>query len=162
MLVFLGYNADIICLQEVDSKVFDRDLQPTFAGLGFQGVFNKKGGQVSEGLSCIFSTQRFRMVESFSYILSEQLQNNELLGDVWRAVQQNENLAKRIIARTTTLQLVVLETVDESKRLIVANTHLYFHPDADHIRLLQATMALRLAEDLHKSHSVKMRLHFKN
>lgn len=30
----------------------------------------------------------------------------------------------------------------------MANTHLYFHPDADHIRLLQAAAAFRYVQDV--------------
>jgi mRNA deadenylase 3'-5' endonuclease subunit Ccr4 len=46
-------------------------------------------------------------------------------------------------------QFVVLDSVDNSnKRIIVANTHQYFHPDADHIRLLQTSMTLTYLEHL--------------
>ena len=55
-----GYNSDIICLQEVDSKVFDNDLLPTLSSVGYNGIFNKKGGTVSEGLACLFHESRFR------------------------------------------------------------------------------------------------------
>ena len=55
-----GYNADIICLQEVDSKVFSNDLSPILSSVGFDGVFGKKGGTVSEGLACIFHKSRFK------------------------------------------------------------------------------------------------------
>ena len=46
-------------------------------------------------------------------------------------------------------QFVVLDSVDNSKkRIVVANTHQYFHPDADHIRLLQSSMTLTYLEHL--------------
>ena len=143
-------------MQEVDSKVFTWDLEPTFASMGYGGVFNKKGGQVSEGLVCLFNKEKFRLVASRSYIVAEELPTNPLLSDVWSAVQRNELLAKRVLDRTTCLQLTVLETVDKSKRLVVANTHLYFHPDADHIRLLQVTTGLRLAHDWHRQNVNQM------
>jgi len=57
---FAGYNADIICLQEVDSKVFSNDLIPILSSVGFNGIFHKKGGTVSEGLACIFHESRFK------------------------------------------------------------------------------------------------------
>ena len=63
----LGYKADIICLQEVDGKVFDADLKPIFSSLGFEAEFSKKGGQVSEGMACLFNTSKFRLIESFSH-----------------------------------------------------------------------------------------------
>ena len=144
----LGYKADIICLQEVDGKVFDADLKPIFSSLGFEAEFSKKGGQVSEGMTCLFNTSKFRLIESFSHIVAEELPKNQLLNDLWEAVQKNEDLSKRILERTTSCQLLVLESVVNGKRIVVANTHLYFHPNADHIRLLQSCIGLRLAQNL--------------
>ena len=34
-----GFNADVICLQEVDRKIFDIDLFPFFMEEGFDGLF---------------------------------------------------------------------------------------------------------------------------
>ena len=149
-----GYNADILCLQEVDSKVFNTYLEPTFARLGFSGVFAKKGGDVSEGMSCIFNSRKFKHVESYNYILSQELPTNSLLSDLWCTVQQNEKLKERLLKRTTACQIVVMDVIGQPKRLVVANTHLYFHPDADHIRLLQATIASRLAQHISRTNMV--------
>lgn len=55
---------------------------------------------------------------------------------------------KRILQRTTILQLVELEELASGRRLVMANTHLYFHPNADHIRLVQSIAGLRLAQHL--------------
>jgi 2',5'-phosphodiesterase len=44
---------------------------------------------------------------------------------------------------------VVFDSVDDSnERIVVANTHQYFHPDADHIRLLQTGITLIYLEHL--------------
>lgn len=144
----LGYNADVICLQEVDTKVFDSDLQPIFSSLGYVGVFNKKGGQVSEGVACFVNALKFKIVETAGYLVAEELRSNPLLSDYWNVVKKKENLMKRVLDRTTSCQLVVLESLANGKRIVVANTHLYYHPDADHIRLLQAGCGLRFAHDM--------------
>jgi 2',5'-phosphodiesterase len=156
IIFHLGYNADIICLQEVDGKVFDSDLKPIFSSLGFGAEFSKKGGQVSEGMTCLFNTSKFRLVESCSHILAEELPKNPLVNDLWEAVQKNEDLSKRIIDRTTSCHLLVLESLFNGKRIVVANTHLYFHPNADHIRLLQSCVALRLAQNLRNCQLVRV------
>ena len=99
-------------------------------------------------MTCLFNTSKFRLIESFSHIVAEELPKNQLLNDLWEAVQKNEDLSKRILERTTSCQLLVLESVVNGKRIVVANTHLYFHPNADHIRLLQSCIGLRLAQNL--------------
>lgn len=46
-------------------------------------------------------------------------------------------------------QILVLDCIEKpGHKLIVANTHLYFHPKADHIRLLQAGICLGYLNDL--------------
>ena len=49
----------------------------------------------------------------------------------------------KLEARTTAVQLTALQSSDdENEMLIVGNTHLFFKPDADHIRLIQTDMCL--------------------
>jgi 2',5'-phosphodiesterase len=66
------------------------------------------------------------------------------------------NLSKRIIDRTTSCHLLILESLFNDQRVVVANTHLYFHPNADHIRLLQSCVALRLAQNLRNCQLVRV------
>lgn len=54
----LGYHSDLICLQEVDSKVFQFDLEPLLKIAGFDGTFQQKGAS-GEGLATFFNSSRF-------------------------------------------------------------------------------------------------------
>lgn len=56
-----GYNADIICLQEVDKKVFERDLCPRLEEVGLCGDARMKYGEVSEGSAIFYRSDRFRL-----------------------------------------------------------------------------------------------------
>lgn len=47
---------------------------------------------------------------------------------------------------------------DTNKMLIVANTHLYFHPDADHIRLLQMALNMKYVEFVYSQMKTKHNL----
>lgn len=38
----LAYNADIICLQEVDASVHDSLLHPVLTSCGYQGFYSNK------------------------------------------------------------------------------------------------------------------------
>ncbi|CAG0878630.1 unnamed protein product, partial [Darwinula stevensoni] len=144
-----GYRGDLICLQEVDTKVFQYDFLPTFSCLGYSGLFCRKGGLVAEGLAVFFQNSKFRLVGEHSFSLSEELQTNPVLDDLFSVLQRNQKLLERALQRTTTFQVVLLESVKvKGKYLFVGNTHLYFHPDADHIRLIQAATCMRLIEAL--------------
>jgi 2',5'-phosphodiesterase len=54
----VGYNGDIVCLQEVDSKIFDLDLQPLLKELNYEGFFQVKG-TTAEGLATFWNSSRF-------------------------------------------------------------------------------------------------------
>lgn len=44
-----GFNADVLCLQEVDRSAFHEELLPALAELGFEGKYLNKAGTVKEG-----------------------------------------------------------------------------------------------------------------
>ena len=132
----IGYNADLMCLQEVDKKVFDHDLKPVFGTCHLDGVFSVKGGQVTEGLACFWNKTKFSHLLTKRTVLYEVLEQEEFkfVKDVLDA---NEQLKERFFKRTTALQSVVFDCKDRELGLIVGTTHLYYKPDCDHIRLLQ-------------------------
>lgn len=138
-----GYNADIICLQEVDKKIFNNDLEPIFSNLDYDANFSLKGGLVAEGLTCFFNAQRFKLLDSTRIILAEHINKDPLYADLWEKVEQNPQLCERILQRTTAVQTVTLESKEHNEIILIANTHLYFHPDADHIRLLQSGFIMK-------------------
>lgn len=151
----MGYNADIICLQEVDKKIYEGDLYPVFSSLNYNGVFDLKGGQVSEGVACFWNDQKFQLVESSKIVLSEALLNDAKFKDILDVLDTNEKLKESMLNRTTALQTVVLHAKDSDKALVIGTTHLYFKPDADHIRLLQIATVMRELEDIVKRYSEK-------
>lgn len=52
----------------------------------------------------------------------------------------------------------MLKCKESGRYLLVANTHLYFHPDADHIRLLQMGFAMLYIEHIYKDTITKLNL----
>lgn len=55
----MGYNSDLICLQEVDEDVFEQDFQLQFNRIGLNGCYFKKGG-VNEGLAIFYNSHKLR------------------------------------------------------------------------------------------------------
>jgi len=146
----LGYNTDLLCMQEVDFKIFDLDLVPFLSEQGMDGIHNKKG-TTPEGLACFYKRDRFEIVEQHALNISEAAKTHPACEGLWQKLQNNEKLIERISDRATTLQFLILRSKDVANKFIaVANTHLYFHPDADHVRLLQIGFSMILVEDLIK------------
>ena len=147
----LGYNTDVMCLQEVDEKVFENDLRPILSLQGYTGVFHKKGNSVSEGIACFVNTNRFRLVSTHLSVLAAELNERQCFQKLWEAVKNNERLLERLKDKATSSQASILQSIENpNKWLVVGNTHLYYHPDADHVRLLQGGQTILFIDEMVK------------
>nr|XP_019952499.1 PREDICTED: 2',5'-phosphodiesterase 12 [Paralichthys olivaceus] len=138
-----GYNADIICLQEVDQGVFVDSLTPSLDAFGLDGVFKLKERQ-HEGLSTFYRRSKFQLLSRHDIMLSEALTSDPIHSELLEKVSANSDLKDRIVRRSTSLQVSILEDLKTpGRKVCVANTHLYWHPKGGNVRLVQMGVALR-------------------
>lgn len=190
-----GYNADIMCLQEVDKKEFNFTYKPFFANRDYECVFSEKGS-TSEGVACIVNKKKFQMIDYHKttlthlidpdYVLQpeenqeegvqlseaipriDQLQHQspeldhfilkdrkseiahacfDRFKDIKKSIEDNPSLKMRFCQRKTVVQTSLVKSLHkDNDYLLIVNTHLYFAPDADHIRLLQGAVCVRYME----------------
>ncbi|KAK6165879.1 hypothetical protein SNE40_022702 [Patella caerulea] len=144
-----GYNGDIVCLQECDRRYFESDFKPALDLLGLSGLLKIKGGQVPEGSALFYRRSKLRLLGQHDILLTEVVANEEKYSDLWQKICSLGPLKEKMEARSTALQLAVFESLDvKDKILMVANTHLFFHPKASHIRMLQMAICLRHIESV--------------
>ncbi|CAH1989855.1 unnamed protein product [Acanthoscelides obtectus] len=141
----LGYKADIICLQEVDIVHYHKFFGPKMRENSYYGVFRKKGNRLTEGLACFVRRNRYSLMSSRHLVYSQEVKKKQY-SHIWKHLAKNKKVADVFLKQHTSLQVVVL--VCPERILIVANTHLYYHPDANSIRLLQANIATIYLDDL--------------
>ncbi|KAL7408433.1 hypothetical protein ABVT39_023513 [Epinephelus coioides] len=99
-----GYNADIICLQEVDKGVFVDSLTPALDAFGLDGVFRIKEKQ-HEGLATFYRRSKFQLLSSHDIVLSEALTSDPIHSTLLERVSANSALMDLIVKRSTTLQV---------------------------------------------------------
>uniref|UniRef100_A0A8B9Q548 Phosphodiesterase 12 n=1 Tax=Apteryx owenii TaxID=8824 RepID=A0A8B9Q548_APTOW len=122
-----GYSADLVCLQEVDRSAFAESLAPALDAFGLEGY---KRWILWTGLP-----QKHKLlIHFFKYIIS--FKTYEIFHFF--------------------IQVSVLQSAtDPSRKICVANTHLYWHPKGGNIRLIQIAIALshikHIACDLYPS-----------
>ncbi|XP_018518863.1 2',5'-phosphodiesterase 12 [Lates calcarifer] len=144
-----GYNADIICLQEVDKGVFVDSLTPALDAFGLDGVFRIKDKQ-HEGLATFYRRSKFRLLSSHDIMLREALISDPIHSELLERLSANSALKDKIVQRSTSLQVSVLEDLNKpGRKVCVANTHLYWHPKGGNVRLVQMGVALK-----HLSHVI--------
>ena len=146
-------NADVICLQEAQRDHFERDVEPAMKSAGYEGLFTQKSREAMgaagkvDGCAMFWKTTKYRVAE----------QRNVSFNDLAYAEAQNANLSERDehayltrLVKDNVAQLVVLEDYPapghRSRRLAMANTHLYSHKDFPDTKLWQSLCLLRALE----------------
>eukprot|EP00075_Anas_platyrhynchos_P034092 XP_027323345.1 2',5'-phosphodiesterase 12 [Anas platyrhynchos] len=150
-----GYSADLICLQEVDKSVFVDSLAPALDAFGLEGLFKIKEKQ-HEGLATFYRRDKFSLLSQHDIVFSEALLSDPLHKELCDKLTEYPAVREKVLQRSSVLQVSVLQSAtDPSKKICVANTHLYWHPKGGNIRLIQIAVALshlkHVACDLHPS-----------
>ncbi|XP_072845711.2 2',5'-phosphodiesterase 12 [Pogona vitticeps] len=137
-----GYNADIICLQEVDKSVFTDSLGPALDAFGLEGLFKLKEKQ-HEGLATFYRRDKFRLLSQHDIALNQALLEDPLHEDLRGKLASHPQVQEKVLQRSSVLQVSVLQSAsDPSRKICVANTHLYWHPKGPNIRLIQTAISL--------------------
>jgi len=149
-------SPDVVALQEVDKKWYETFWAPQMRAAGYVpvGGLTEKTGLTREGCAM------FCRGDAWSVVRTEEVGLNtpgpmpeERDTSDWVQSRQ-PHLANALSKVNTVAQLAVLESVPGSSSaagsssVVVANTHLFFHPGAVHLRVMQARWLLRHAEGM--------------
>jgi mRNA deadenylase 3'-5' endonuclease subunit Ccr4 len=148
----MAYQADVICLQEVDDTSFENLFRPALRLCGYQGFYRKKMG-TREGIAMFWDTRHTFEEASENDINSYPIQGlfpkdeSEIkedwksMYDVYDFLQEDDDLRTILTKKLGhVVQIASLTRKDSSfgpKKVVVSNTHLFFHSKGHHIRLLQ-------------------------
>mmetsp|Transcript_21824 Transcript_21824/g.43771 ORF Transcript_21824/g.43771 Transcript_21824/m.43771 type:complete len:1027 (-) Transcript_21824:135-3215(-) len=180
----ISYDADLICLQEVDASIHDGLIRPVLESKGYQGFYSNKVSSQPEGCSMFWSTKSFEPtsetdMRSFPLrsLLTRGIQKFQCEGDEFERLGRISS-SQYFDAKSTLQDMLIeferwesmdgirqlMEEHDEVRKvyeeevgqivqmvrltpkqgtgkpdkIVVANTHLFYHPMADHIRVMQA------------------------
>ncbi|CAK9105079.1 unnamed protein product [Durusdinium trenchii] len=145
----LKIDADIFGLQEVDTGQL-AVLKP-MEELGWERSYLKKGGASLDGCALFWRSSRFRCEDQLQWSLSGKLPG---LKESELQIMAEHPTQRLLNKMTSVAQAVLLRDLQNGRLLLVANTHLYYHPKGNHIRLLQLYSLLKvLAETVTKHES---------
>ncbi|VDK62098.1 unnamed protein product [Onchocerca ochengi] len=144
-----GYQADIIFLQEVDERLWLRFLPEVMNSHGYDCHFKKKGMKVNEGLVICFRREQFSYLESRNMWLPDLL-NTEAYPenvDITELLKSNNDLNAMFTSKPAVIQVLAVDSSNlfakENNILLLANTHLYFDPRFEIIKILQSLLCAR-------------------
>ena len=140
----LGYHGDIVCLQEVDRFVFEDILAPVMSFNNYAAAFANKNN-TKEGVALFYNRAKFKLISVENKVLQQSLTKDDANSSLHGFVKSNTKLWSRVSSLGTCVLLSVLQSMDNPSRyLVVANTHLYYHPRAANIRLVQILIIVNL------------------
>ncbi|EIE19641.1 hypothetical protein COCSUDRAFT_54570 [Coccomyxa subellipsoidea C-169] len=164
----LNYNADIMCLQEVQSNHYTEFLQPELAKAGYTAIYKKKTMEIYtgnsyaiDGCATFFKTDRFALVKKYevefnkaALSLAESIPLDQRKGALNRLLKDNVAL------------IVVLEALDppnpdaaaQGRRqlICIANTHIHANPELNDVKLWQVNTLLKGLEKIAASADIPM------
>lgn len=175
----LGYDADIMCLQEVQSNHFQDFLAPELQKAGYTAIYKKKTTELYtrnayaiDGCATFFKRDRFALVKKYEVEFNKAALS---LADAFPADQKKAAL-NRLLKDNVAL-IAVLEaleppfadgaaagstssgaTTGASRRQLVcvANTHIHSNPELNDVKLWQVHTLLKGLEKIAASADIPM------
>jgi 2',5'-phosphodiesterase len=130
-------------LQEVDFRMNRRYLDKYLTSIGFACCFKVKAKVVNEGLMVAFRRDRFSLVNTNDVWLTDLLNvdNYPENRDISEYLQKDKEAYAMFTSRPNILQMVHLR--GEYGNLFAANTHLFFDPRYETVKVFQTLLCLR-------------------
>jgi len=137
-------EADILCLQEVDSDTMTDFLQPQLSRSGYKGVFwpkaraktmSEKDAKLVDGSATFYKIDKYILLEKQVVEMSNIAINRP-------DMKKEHDIFNRVMPRDNIGVVVFLENRMTGSRLIVANTHLHWDPVYADVKLIQTAILI--------------------
>ncbi len=139
-----GYDADIVCLQEVERESFDEFFRRELALKDYKGVFwpksraktmAEKDAKLVDGCATFFKTSKFHLLDKQLIDFANTAINRpDMKGE--------HNTFNRVMPRDHIAVACFLENRVTGARLMVANTHLFWDPAYADVKLVQTAIMM--------------------
>ncbi|SCU80223.1 LAME_0B02102g1_1 [Lachancea meyersii CBS 8951] len=150
----LGYNTDIICMQEVESKTYDDFWVPLLRELGYTGIFHSKtrartmhakDSKKVDGCCLFYKNSEFKLVFKESIDFSS----------IWmkhKKFQRTEDYLNRAMNKDNVALVARLQHVKSGEHVWTATTHLHWDPQFNDVKTFQVGVLLDYMEKTIKEH----------
>jgi CCR4-NOT transcription complex subunit 6 len=182
----LGYNADVLCLQEVQSNHFTDFLAPEMAKAGYTAIYKKKTTELyTRNAYAIDGCATFFRRDKFSLVKKYEVEFNKAASSLAEALppEQSKAASHRLMKDNVAL-IAVLEALEppfadgaaaagsanaapaaaapaaggapRRQLVCVANTHIHSNPELNDVKLWQIHTLLKGLEKIAASADIPM------
>jgi mRNA deadenylase 3'-5' endonuclease subunit Ccr4 len=147
MKELMCYNADIIMLQECDQRIFTEYVCPLMMEkCQCESFYTVKASSSTEGCAMIVNKSKLEVTYRIDLTLRDIISHD---GAFKAFFELNEGIKEKVCGKLGTIaQIVVMRHTYTQNIFIAVNTHLFYHPDADWIRLIQMSCICNVAQTL--------------
>jgi mRNA deadenylase 3'-5' endonuclease subunit Ccr4 len=142
-------------LQEVDESAFQKYLNPIFTQAGYVSHHTTKNGTTVEGCATFVSSTKFKTLANIDISLRDVFKSKKKTFEHYlhQFFKVKPDIYEILTQKITTIaQISILKYNNNPRHLcLVANTHLFYHPDAGYIRLLQVHEIMQKLEQIKSS-----------
>lgn len=97
--------------------------------------------QINEGEAIFYDASRFALVAQDTVPLGKFLEDDPSCSELCTGLSSAPTFLKEVTSKSSIVVVLLLRSLDcPDQHLLVSNTHLYYHPRGDHIRLIQAAV----------------------
>eukprot|EP00397_Hematodinium_sp_SG-2012_P013756 GEMP01013977.1.p1 GENE.GEMP01013977.1~~GEMP01013977.1.p1 ORF type:complete len:566 (+),score=114.99 GEMP01013977.1:85-1782(+) len=143
----LAINPDIACLQEVQASTYT-DLYTVFPQSEFLHLFWPRkydnSADLTEGCALALRKDKFELLDNKDVLLRKELLDDGVMGQDWTQNSWAPTVKTVIENLGTVAQICTVKEKRTGKVLVICNTHLFYHPDACHIRVLQVAKLIEI------------------
>ncbi|XP_053992307.1 uncharacterized protein LOC128883703 [Hylaeus volcanicus] len=148
----LTLECDIIGLQECSTSTYEQQFLPNFSDR-YNIRFTAKECYVPEGLCIFYDKKKFNEIDFCESVFKKSLREDNV--ELFDTIKKKwPNFVKNVLSKLSTVfQFLVLQLKNDTNKndhsvLLISNTHLFFHPQASHIRNLQIHVMLCQLENM--------------
>lgn len=155
-------QADVVCLQEVQTDHYELDINPFMQDMGYDGIYKQKSresmGQYGkvDGCATFWKKNKFMMTENYT------IEFNECARRAASEMGLDDSEYRRYmnrLSRDNIAQIVVLDTLSRSRQsslMCIANTHLYSNHQCPDVKLWQTMTLMRELDQFVHSRDVSL------
>jgi hypothetical protein len=137
----LASKAHLIALQECDKSIYDKYLLPIMRQAGYWGHFTNKEGPTVEGCALFVHRPSLRVLRCYDVSYRDVFKSDPRLQAFF---ELRHDVQDYLVDKIGSIgQILVVQSVTSPQHVLVAgNTHLFYHPQGCHVRLLQTDALL--------------------
>lgn len=140
--------SDIMCFQEMEYQIYMDYWKDKMSSIGYDSIFQKKpkpaywkkSPNMMDGVSIFYNKSKFELLNFEKINFASYFKHSSI-------VDQTLDTQSRLNIRNTVAVLAVLKHKVTNEVIFVSNTHLYWSPKHDDVKLMQTYLLSKLIKD---------------